>query len=80
MKKKEIIILHDFTKSGLDFKENQRYCVHILKIEVVGYMNRYPEDNTMEGASFWSALVEFDNGKIMSFDIDFEIHIVGDAE
>jgi hypothetical protein len=80
MKKKEIKILRDFTKLGYDFKKGESFCVSILKIEVIGYMNRYPEDNTMEGDSWWSALVEFENGKIMVFDVDIQIHIVGDAE
>ncbi|MDR1197395.1 MAG: hypothetical protein LBK94_00045 [Prevotellaceae bacterium] len=80
MKKKEIRILYDFSESDIDFKKNDRFCVKILKFEVVGYTDRYPEDNTMEGVYFWSALVEFDNGKIMAFAIDKQIHIVGDAE
>ena len=80
MKKKEIKFLKDVNKSGLSFKNGQKFIVDVLKIEVCGYCNRYPEDSTMEGGSFWSALCEFENGKIMAFDVDFEIHIVGDAE
>ncbi len=80
MKKKEIRFLYDVQKSDFTFKKGMRYEVKILQYMPSGYINRYPEDSTIEGALFPTALVEFENGKVMHFAIDSEIHIIGDAE
>lgn len=79
MKKKEIRILKDFKKSGLEFHINQTYIVSIIQIGFTGesWMNSF---GLQEGHSVPSAIVEFENGKVMHFDIDIEIHIVGNAE
>ena len=78
--KKEIRFLYDVKKSGLEFKKDSRYTVSLLKTEIAGYIERYPSDNTMESNFGYYALVEFANGKIMSFQVDCDIHIVGNAE
>ncbi|MDR1221442.1 MAG: hypothetical protein LBL07_01000 [Tannerella sp.] len=80
MKRKEIRILRDFEKSGLTFKSGEKFEVEILHIGMAGGFDRHPEDNTMEGCLYPAAIVEFENGKIMAFEIDFNIHIVGNCE
>jgi hypothetical protein len=80
MKRKEIKTLRDFEKSGLAFKAGERFEVQILHIGMAGCFDRHPEDNTMEGCLSPVAIVEFENGKIMAFEIDFNIHIVGNCE
>jgi hypothetical protein len=78
--RKEIKMLGNFEKSGLQFKKGETLIVDVLKIEIAGGFNRYSEDGIVEGDLAWSVLVEFENGKIMTFDLDYHIHIVGDAE
>ncbi|MDR1756075.1 MAG: hypothetical protein LBR65_03820 [Culturomica sp.] len=78
--KKEIKLLHDVDKSGCQFKKGERFIVQLLKTDVAGYIQRYDRDFTMESNFGYYALVEFENGKIMTFRIDSEIHIVGNAE
>ena len=80
MKRKEIKILRDFKRSELEFKKDDRYMVRLLQIQTCGGFERYPADHTMEGYLYPAAVVEFENGKIMHFEIDLEIHIVGNAE
>lgn len=79
-KLKEIRFLYDVTKSELSFKKGSEYVVRLLKADVAGYIERHGYDSTMESNFGYYALVEFENGKIMSFQIDAEIHIIGDAE
>jgi hypothetical protein len=78
--KKEIVFLYDVKKSGLDFKKGDRYTIILLKVDMGGFLERYGYDSTMEGNFGYYALCEFEDGKIMSFQIDSEIHIVGDAQ
>jgi len=78
--KKEIRLLWDVTKCGIYFKKDSVFVVKLLKTEMGGYIQRYPQDNTMESHFCYLALVEFDNGCMMSFQIDYEIHIVQNAE
>jgi hypothetical protein len=77
-KKKEIEIYFDFTYQGLEFKKGQKYIVSVLKIDVTGVINRYPEDATMDAYFGYCVLCEFENGKIIPFDIN-QIKIVGNA-
>jgi hypothetical protein len=50
MKKKEIVILRDFSAaSGLKFIKGDRYEVKVLQVGFCGGFNRYLEDRTMEG-------------------------------
>jgi hypothetical protein len=77
--KKEIEIYQDFTYHGLEFKKGEKYIVSVLKIEVTGIINRYGEDATMDAYFNYSVLCEFENGKIIPFDIN-QINIVGNAE
>ena len=79
MKRKEIRILRNFKRSELGFKKDDRYMVRLLQIQTCGGFERYG-DHTMEGYLYPVAVVEFENGKIMHFEIDLEIHIVGNAE
>ena len=80
-RQKEIKIIRDITTpSGLKFNMGDHFTVNLLKIGFCGGFDRYPEDNTMEGSIFPVAVVEFENGKIMYFEIEHHIHIVGDAQ
>ena len=79
-KRKEIKVLCDFSLSELDFTKGETFKVSILKIGFAGGFDRYPADGTMDGDIYPCAIVEFENGKILSFDIAREIHIVGDTE
>ena len=80
--KKEIRFVRDVEKCGLKFKINERFTVDVIKYGICGeiYENMYPQNGTMSGAFSFYALVEFENGKVMSFSIDYEIHITGNAE
>jgi hypothetical protein len=80
VKKKEICFLCDVRKAGTVITKDERFFVEILKIDVCGYIERYPADNTMESYFGYCALCEFESGKIMAFMVDTEIHIVGDVE
>ena len=75
------MVLRDFeTAVGLSFRKGERYEVKVLHIGFCGGFERYASDNTMEGSIYPAAIVEFVNGKIMSFDIDTHVHIVGNVE
>lgn len=80
MKKKEIKIISNFYRSGIEFKQNQIYIVAILLIGFDTDLSETPFSQGTEGHSRPCAIVEFENGKIMRFDIDRDIHIVGNAE
>ena len=59
-------------------KVNDEANVIIHQFGVIGAFDRYPQDNTMDGSLNWSALVEFNDGRIVPFEIDWEIIIIGD--
>jgi hypothetical protein len=79
MKRKEIKTLRTFEKSGHTFKSGEKFEVKILRIGIAGGFDGHP-DGTFEGHISPVAVVEFENGKIMAFEIDRDIHIVGDCE
>jgi hypothetical protein len=79
MKRKEIKTLRTFEKSGLTFRAGEKFEVQILHIGMAGSFDGCPPD-TVEGHICPVAVVEFENGKIMAFEIDYDIHIVGDCE
>jgi hypothetical protein len=73
---KQIVITKDFNKHGIDFKKDCIYDVKVIQYGVTGGFNRYPQDNTMDGDLHWEALVEFDSGRIIPFEIGYEIIII----
>jgi hypothetical protein len=87
---KEIKFLQDVSRSELNFKKGGRYTVKVLQYQTAGstYSTFVPYSSITtiapNGANGWVlypiAIVEFENGKVMSFALDSEIHIVGDAE
>jgi hypothetical protein len=79
MKRKEIEILRNLEKVGLTFEVGEKFEVEILLIGMAGGFDECTPD-AVEGHNSPVAVVEFENGKIMAFEIDRDIHIVGNCE
>jgi hypothetical protein len=81
-RKKQIAFMRDVNKiidyrnNKVKFQEGAVYEVEVIQYGITGGFNRYLEDNTMDGSLDWSALVEFDCGRVMAFEIGFEIQII----
>lgn len=80
MNKKEIIFLRSVLKVGIEFSCRTRYTVNLLHVGIAGGLSSIPSAGVMDGELLPIAIVEFENGKIISLVVDRDIHIVGNAE
>ena len=49
--------------------------VTVLTIGYSGGFERYPQDNTMDGEYHPSVIVEFEDGYVHSFELDYQIEL-----
>lgn len=80
MKKKIIKILSSFNINGKWYKKDEEFVVTILSIGFSGETERSKIDGAVLGYVTPTAIVEFEDGAISSFEINNRIRIIKNAE
>lgn len=70
-----IVFLKDCQFCNDSYKAWQREEVKVLSIGYSGGFERYPQDNTMDGDIHPSVIVEFEDGYVHSFELDYQIEL-----
>lgn len=70
-----ITILKDIYRDGCQFTKDELLPVTLHYMGIVGGFDRYPQDNTMEGNLDLICVVELPTGRVLKFELQYEISL-----